>query len=412
MMRFCGRLSCGLLAWLVGASVAFAGTPRPQQVVTTQRTVVSPQAFKPDDPVMKTPQTAKNLSATMVTAEFQNTPALKAFAELAKQSGYTIEPYNMGGGNQARYGNVTAKIVNQPFWFAVRDVCTRGNVSLYYYGGGDDVDRIQLMPSNYGGQHMMKAAASIQGPYMTIVTNLDRVNTVSMGEPEKTDRRVNIQIYTWAEPKARPTQYAHEPVIDEAVDDNGNSMMPESSQRSPHMQSNRGVSWYGYIRLPYPTSNPGKRIARLRGHIDAKIQLGTEPWEIGDPLKAAETSKTIGGKKITFKSLKKNDAGRYTVEIIMYRGEKEEQQTFQNTAFSTEPVLKLSDSGDGRYQVWSSGGSSDGTKVTRQFQFNRRNPGGSSSAGDPPEPNKLVMEFPTAMQDVAIPFELVDLPLP
>jgi hypothetical protein len=71
----------------------------------------------------------------------------------------------------------------------------RGNVSLYYYGD-DDPDKIQLMPSNYGQQHMMKAAASIQGPFLTVVTNLDRVNHGLDGDAAKTDRKVNIQIHT------------------------------------------------------------------------------------------------------------------------------------------------------------------------------------------------------------------------
>jgi len=406
----------GLAALIIASSsAAFAGTPRTTAIPTTQRAVVAAQAFKPDDPVMKSPQAAKVLTPTMVSATFENLPALKAFAELSKQTGYVIEPYNNGGGNQTRYGNVTATINNQPFWFAVREICTRGNVSLYYYGD-DDPDKIQLMPSNYGQQHMMKAAASIQGPYMTIVTNLDRVNNVLMATPEKTDRKVNLQIHTFAEPKARPEQYAYQPVIDEAVDDNGNSMLPDASEpRQMNMQSSRGVSFYGYVSLKYPTENPGKRIARIRGHIDAKVQLATEPWEIADPLKAKEQSKTIGGKKYTFKSVIKSSNGQFTVELITHRGESEDQQTFQQTAYNSQPVMKLIDGGNGSYQSYSSGGHGDGEAVTRQFTFVRRGGGGGGGGGGKAgavEPTKLLIELASSTQDVAIPFELVDLPLP
>jgi hypothetical protein len=391
---------------LIG-SVAFGGTARPVPVTTTQRAVVDAQAFKSDDPIMKSPQVAKALSPTMVSATFTNIPAMQAFAELSKQSGYAIELYNSGGGNQTRFGNVTATITNQPFWAAMREVCTRGNVALYYYGD-DDPDKIQLMPSNYGQQHMMKAAASIKGPYLTVVTSLQRTNSVAMGAPQTTNRSVNLQIHTFAEPKARPTQYAYEPVIDEAVDDNGNSMLQTDNNRQPNMQSNRGVSWYGYVRLAYPTTNPGKKIARVRGHIDAKVQLQSEPWEIADPLKAPTATKTIGGKKITFKSFKKNDTGRYTLELVFARGDMD-PQTFQQTAFNNEPGLKLTDSG-GRYQAYSSGGSSSQDEATRQFSFARR--ARAPAAGPPPDPDKLIIEIPTATQDVAIPFELVDLPMP
>jgi hypothetical protein len=399
---------------LVGSTppVTFAAAP-PRPVATTQRAVVAPQAFKPDDPVMKAPQAAKALSATMVSATFENLPAMKAFAEMAKQSGYIIEPYAGGGNNPTKYANVTAKIVDQPFWAAMREICTRGNVALYYYGD-DEPGKIQLMPSNYGQQNMMKAAASIQGPYLSVVTNIDRVNTVNLATPDKTDRKVNLQIHTFAEPKARPMQYSYQPTIDDAVDDNGNKMVPDPNERQgPGMQSNRGISWYCYVQLPYPKSNPGKRIARVRGHIDAKVQLQSEPWEIADPLKAAETSKTVAGKKYTFKSLTKSgDNSGYKLEIVVNRGADEDQNTFQQNAFNTEPVLKLTDASDGRYQPYSSGGTGGTDSVTRQFQFSRRGGGRAASEKDPPAPTKLVIELPTATQDVPIPFELVDLPMP
>jgi hypothetical protein len=407
---------CWAITLLLGGSLAVAGTPRPSQVVTTQRAVVAPQAFKPDDPAMKSPAAAKALSATMVSATFKNTPAMQAFAELAKKSGYTIEPYNSGGGggNQPRFANVTVTIDNQPFWAAMREVCTRGNVGLYYYGG-EDPDKIQLMPSNYGQQHMMKAPASIQGPYLTVVTDLRRINTVQMGAPEKTDRKISLQIHTFAEPKARPMQYSYQPTIDEAVDDNGNSMVPPAGDnRNDHMQSSRGISWYGHVQIPYPTTNPGKRIVRLRGHIDAKVQLATEPWEIADPLKAAEQTRTFGGKKVTFKSFKKASSGQYNAEIVYHRSADENQQAFQQAAFNSEPNLKLLEEGNGRYQSYGSSASSNGETVTRQFTFQRRAPGGgrAADAAEAPDPNKLVINVATAVESVAIPFELVDLPLP
>ena len=414
-----GGGSAGAFLAMIACAAAAAVAGAPPRVATTQRAVIAAEAFKPDDPVMKAPAAAKALSPTIVSAKFENLPALKAFAELAKLSGYTIEPYSGGGNNPTKYGNVSVTISNQPFWAAMREVCTRGNVSLYYYGD-DEPGKILLMPSNYGQQNMMKAASSIQGPYLSVVTNIDRVNTVNMGAPDQTDRKVNLQIHTFAEPKARPIQYSYQPVIDEAVDDNGNLMVPDAKDRQTNMQSNRGISWYAYVQLPYPKSNPGKRIARVRGHIDAKVQLQSEPWEIADPLKAAETSKTIAGKKYTFKSLKPAEGGsgggtepRYTVELIVGRGADEDPQQFQQTAFNTEPVLKLSDGSNGRYQSYSSGGSGGTDSVTRQFTFARRNSGARASAdAEKTQPNKLVIELPTATQDVPIPFELVDMPMP
>ena len=393
-------LGCGVVTL---SSAVVAGTARPP-AATTQRAVISAQAYKQTDPAATDPQAVRALSASMVSATFTNTPALKAFAELSKQTGYRIEPYDNG---QTRYGNVTATINNQPFWAAVREICTRANVNLYYYGGDTDNDLIPLLPSNYGNEGMIKAAASIQGPFMTVVSSLQRVNTVNLADPDRTGRSIHIQVYTFAEPKSVPVQYAYEPTVDEAVDDNGNAMTPEP--RDPqhrNMQSGRGVSWHGYFQLPYPASNPGKRIARIRGHIDAIIQLGSEPMEIDNPLKASETSKTVGGKKVTFKRMTSQENGRYEVELVLSRGENEDAGTFQQNAFNTTPSLKLIDDKDGRYQMWPGGGRGGQDEVVRQFTFNRR---GNSPAA---EPTKLVIEIPSATKEIEIPFELVDLPLP
>jgi hypothetical protein len=177
------------------------------------------------------------------------------------------------------------------------------------------------------------------------------------------------------------------------------------------MQSERGIAFNGYFQLPYPKTNPGKRIAKVRGHIDAKIQLGSEPFEIADPLKTKDVTKTIAGRKITFKSLTRDDQGegRYQLELVVYRGD-QDMQTWQQDTYNTTPGMELIDPKQGRYQLWNSGGHGGQDEITRQFTFNRRS--GEPGGGKPPEPTKLFIKVPTATQDVAIPFELVDMPMP
>jgi hypothetical protein len=401
-------------------SIAVAAPPRP--VTTTQRAVISDKAYGDNDPlVTKTPQAAVALTATKVTANFSATPAMQAFAELAKQTGYRIELSDRGG--QQRFGNVTARISDQPFWAAMREVCTRSNSSLYMWGGEDDREKIPIMPSNYGSQDMIKAAASIMGPYMTLVTNLQRQNSVQLSAPDTTKREIQIQIYTFAEPKALPLRAAYEPQIDEAMDDNGNSMLPtEPRDARSNMQGPQGIAWYGYIRLPYPEKNPGKKIAKLRGHMPAVVQLGSEPLDVPDPLKATEVSKTVGGQRVTFKSLKKREDGQgrapqqYVMEMVLYRDGKDQQEFQQN--FNITPTMKLTDSKGGTFQYRNNGGRGDGESITRTFNFYRTAGGGR---GAPPaeaggsgtnEPVKLVIQIPSATQELNIPFELVDLPMP
>jgi hypothetical protein len=232
-----------------------------------------------------------------------------------------------------------------------------------------------------------------------------------MATPQVVDRKVSIQINTFIEPSVTMSQVSYQAVIEEAVDDNGNSMIPPQQDDSGrHMQSSRGISWHGNFSLPYPATNPGKRIVKLKGHLPATLNLASEPIEIADPLKAQETTKTVGGKrKVTFKSLKK-EGESYAMELTFYRDDTDQRQFHE--IFNETITLKLTDAQNRQYRYHNSGGQGSGDTITRRFTFQPPPKRTSAEAGGASEPVKLVIEVPTGRQEIAIPFELVDLPLP
>lgn len=403
-MRIAGLV---VLAWgSVAPAVAVAGQPPARQSTpATRPAVVAPHALAPDDPLMKDPVLAKAMAATPITLKLDNAPALNALAELAKQTGYEVGPYD---GRNARYGNVTINATGVPFWAAFRDVCTRANINLY--DGGGESQAISVLPSNYGGAGAMRGPASIKGPFLVLAQSLSRINSVHMNEPGKVNRNIQIQIQTYIEPKIRPLEVSYQPIVTEAVDENGNSMKPtEPPQGRQNMQHARNVGAWGNISLPYPTTNPGKRIVRVKGYIDADVQMSGEMVEIADPLKAKETPKTLTtGQRITFNSLKKqNDSGlAYQAEIVFHRGDIDPNQF--NSAINDNVLLHLTDAKGQRYSFHNNGGSGDGEKQTQLFLFPTRSRNGTTLG----EPVKLVIEVPTAKKEIAIPFELVDLAMP
>jgi hypothetical protein len=387
------------LVVLAGPGFVLAQAKSAAQPVT-----ISAQALPATHPAMQSPQAASVLTATSITMKVQAAPAMTALAELSKQSGYEIRPYDAR--QTARGPSVSVEAVAQPFWAVLREICAKGNLNLYNNGGDTD-RRIQIAPSNWGGQGMMKASASIKGPFMCTLSNLERINNVDMSKPGEVSRSISVQMNVFVEPKVHATQVSYQPVVDEAVDENGNSMVPEHrGDEHSSMQSGRGISWYASLTLPYPKSNPGHRIAKLSGHIGATLQLQSEPMEIDDPLNAAETTKSIGGRHFTFKSLKK-EGDRYMLEIVFYRDGRDQQEFSQ--AFNESPSIKLTDAKGRAYRFYNSGGNGDGETITRRFTLQKR----SRDAADAPgEPVKLVIEVPTATQNVPIPFELIDLPMP
>ena len=400
------RRACCLGAVLLSTSV-FGQPARTPAAPTTQQATIKPTAFAPDDPLV-TPELAKAVEPKLVSLKVQNVPAVAAFTELAKQSGYEIRPGYDGMFTQRQRGhnlNVTLDIQNQPFWVVVREIGSRGSINLYDSGGNED-RVIQIAPGNYGGDGALRAAASIRGPFLVVVGNLQRINTVNMAKPAEVDRKIAVQIRTYIEPKIVTSQVSYEPMIEEAVDDNGNSMNIPPREHD-NMQSGRGVSWYGHFQLPYPTTNPGKRIAKIKGNIPATIQLASEPMEIADPLKASETTKTLGKRTVTFKSLSKNGEN-YNLALVFYRDQSADNDAYNRMWNETIP-MKLTDANNRAYRYYNGGGNGSGDSITRNFTFQ---PNSSTRANKPGEPTKLTIEVPTGTMEIAIPFELVNLPMP
>jgi hypothetical protein len=386
------------------ASIAF-GAAAPKAQPATRPATINPRAYNPEDASI-TPQLAKILTAKPVSLDLKDTPALTAIEQLAKASGYSIKP---GSDTWFRQGqkpkNVTLSMSNQPFWVVMREICARANINLWNNGGGNETG-IQIAPGNYGYNGMMRSAASIQGPFLSVITDLRRINTVNMSDPKKVDRKIQIQMQTFAEPGVKMAQMSYQPSVVEAADDNGNAMVPEAQPDRRNMQGSNGNSWYGTMSIPYPTTNPGTRIAKLKGTIDGSLHMQSEPVEFVDPLKATNASKTLGAQKVELSFLKK-DGDNYSAEIIIYRGE-QDQQAF-NRSLNQQPSLHLTDAQNREYQTQFRGATSDGTKNTLQYQFR---PTSRDAASKPSEPTKLAMEITTAMQDIEVPFELNDLPLP
>ena len=268
------------------STIAVAQANKP--AATTRPAVVSLDVFAADDPLLASPDAAKALSATPITFKCENMPALKALAEIGKLAGYKIKPGYDGWFQQGRNSprNVTVSITNQPFWAAVREVCARSGVNLYR-GGNEDY--IGLAPGNYGGTGMMKSSASIKGPFMVCVNGVRRINTVDMSKPSEAKHEIHVNLGTWLEPKLKAEQLSYRATIDEAADDNGNNMTPtEKVDAHQQMQGGQGFSFWGEFTLPYPPSNPGKRIARVKGHLAAKVQIGQESKEIEIPFELVD----------------------------------------------------------------------------------------------------------------------------
>ena len=363
--------------------------------------------------------TNKIAGPTLITLKMTDVRPEAVMAEFAKQSGYEIQPGNDSMWQQGNLPNVSVAIDQQPFWAAFKQFCTDAGLVLYNSGSGSRA--IQLAPSNqYGGSSLFKCPASANGAFLVLVTNLQRTNSVDLSNSQNIQRNMSMQMQVMAEPKVRIVRFSYNPELTEAVDDKGNSLLiaGRSYDGGMNMSSSRGLMWNVSSSLQYP-ANAGQKIAKLRGRMRVMAQVRSEKIEIPDVLTAKDVSKTLDGHRMTLKEVKKTSDRQYQLTIVFYRDSMDQQKFYEMV---NNPTVRLLDS-EGREFSFNGnyGGNSSGEQSEMKLGFSQGSPGGIirrriGDAGTPApagsEPAKLVWELATSTQEIFVPFEFTDLPLP
>lgn len=354
-------------------------------------------------------------AATLVSLKLTDATPDAAMAEIARQSGYPLVPYDDRAWQATIFGKVSLSLDKAPFWAAVREVCGQGGVSTYFSGYGDR--RIMLLPTRQGGQaNHMKCPASCAGPFMIVVSRVQRSGYVDLSNPQNISRSTSLTLTGFCEPKIKLVQHSYYGEVDEAVDEKGLSLAPPTRGR-PQVSMNpmRGLSWNMYVGLQSPPG-AGDKLARLRGKARVMMQTGSTVVEIPNVLKAKGVTNAAGGYSVTLKMIAKTEEQRYEANVTVSReGGFDPKQINELASY---PMAKLLDAQGREYVMIGSSGwrAPTGPASTRpvtqmdlKLQFYRYDGRLSDAAG---EPVKLVWEFTTGMQEVVIPFEFTNIALP
>jgi len=162
-----------------------------------------------------------------------------------------------------------------------------------------------------------------------------------------------------------------------------------------------------FARLKYPTERPGKKIAKLRGGMRFVVQTRSETLDVPDVMKAKNVQKTIAGRRILLKEVKK--AGdQYEVQTTVYRTGLSPAEW--NAMNYPGAAIRLLDK-DGKplsSRGWGGGGGPDEMSYNWTFARDAWG-GGDEKAG---EPFRLVWEIPTETRPMDVDFKFQDLPMP
>ena len=337
---------------------------------------------------------------TMVTLKLENASPKTAFDELANKSGQTAFltlPPNMWDKNPG--SAITVDIDNQPFWLAMKDICSKSGISLKY-ATDTATPRIILSRDN---QDWTTYPTTASGPFLVSLIGLHRATTVDMRKPTELQKTFYAKFTVFCEPRIRLLRGSLGAKIDAAVDDKGNSLQPKDAAEQP---MNFITSWVYNLegKLDYP-KEPGTKIAQLKASAKFIAQMKSETIEYADPLTSKNVTRTVAGRKIIVKEVRRTP-DEYEATVTFVRGEIPQAQ-WEQTVFPGN-TLRLVD-GDNKFILakgFGMGGKGD--ESTFVFKFEKEPPRGSRIG----KPLKLAWEIPTETREVPLSFEFKDLPLP
>jgi hypothetical protein len=359
------------------------------------------------------------LAPTRVTLNVTNQPVGDVIKELARQSGYEIKLWPSGNFNEE--GRViTLNLKDVTFWEALERVCELGGLTQEGWHGPDQA------PINLRFGDSYPNIAAYNGPFRVIARGFRMDKTIEFsGGPRHAGngpirQYANLQITLGISSEPRlPLVGAGQPIFTEAVDETGQSLLPESQ---PHSSS--FVSYGGY-RMPMHivTGNlrpaAGTRVKLIKGTIPVTVVYATKPKITIERIQTVK-DKTFkeGNTTLTIDEVTENGAQlvlRLTITEAVPQGARN-FLLYDSNALAQR--LVLTDAQGNEYRThYPNSMSSNGTTIQATFTYNLNNPNGKGFQPPPAGGAKKVgpltltyIEWSTMTHEV--PFEFRDLPLP
>jgi len=333
---------------------------------------------------------------TLITMKMKNVSPKEVLNELVKQSGVSIKD-TFGENGWGKNKKVSINFDRQPFWAAVKEICSVTGMSIQNRGQGDALYFVN-------GGNDMTGPTVIDGPFMVIAQSINMSSNIQLGQPGNSNKNESIQFLCFAEPKLQITQHPYSIRLTEAVDDTGKSLVA-SGQEGMYDGYNADPQpiWQSQANLVVPDA-AAKKIVLLRGKMRLVAATKTEVIEIPDLLTARNITKSAGGQSLTVKNATANgDDITVNVTIMV-------PPNGGNIGYTMAQNIRLVDAAGNKLGNPGINGGGNMTKLEYQMTFNKRNnEDGESKFGTPV---KLILPIATETKPIECNFEFKDLPLP
>ncbi len=370
------------------------------------------------------------LGATKVTIQANDVHPRQIVAELARQAGVKIEywpedPWEHGG---APAGDVSIDIDGVPFWEAIQQVADLTGLYPTEHQGAA-AGSLLLSPS---GQAMSVSPTLHHGAFAVQLRRVYRNQNAHMelgvepggaiGGNATTNRSLSLEMRMLVEPKIRLAGPVTQPILEEAIDENGRSLLLKSDPRGGgRAWSHATAPWsvQSTFELDADAGAKSRKIARLRGRVDAEIATSVEVLDlkvddlldmkklrVDEPLTIARTF-TVGTYRIEVATARRPSEQNLQFDLALAGPELSDQN--QETWMRAQALFNSLRLEDAAGRAWQSGGGGfsgfeeGAVKGTRSFYRTDESVG---------QPARLVWELPLKTMRVSIPFEFTEIPLP
>ncbi len=237
-----------------------------------------------------------------------------------------------------------------------------------------------------------------------------------------------IQFAPRVEPKLHALQYPGTLELIEVTDEKGHSLIPPNANAVSGAAGRGTVTRGGRpvltaanlfaLPLLYPVQDAGRLIKTLKANGDFVVQSGTNaPVVFDDPAQNAVTDMKVGGLLVSSTQLVWSQANRSFDFTVTLRRDTISVATFELlsrvlTGITARPVLDIDPAYTSLATSTVTSSSNDQIVVHYIFRTVLRNGNNQQPQTQAPAVGKVTLNLPTDSQQVTVPFEFHDLPLP
>lgn len=365
------------------------------------------------------PATATTLPAGTINLDMEGVDAAEAFAVLARQSGIAIsarDPQVWLGADP-----VFIKVTGGYFWPTFVELCRQARLSFNPDSGENRAGAIRLVSEERGLRLSRLRAVESQG-LLLIPRSAQRNAAISFDRPDSASSGLSIQMLVLPDPRLGVSQIGGATVL-EAVDENGLSLAPARNGRAPAYGSGYNAASMTQsvtLGLAYPAGT-GQKIARVKGYLRLTAATQAETVEIESPLTAKPLTKQLADCQITIEPLKElpadatgpgKDGARYQLKIIVTNRVSADARPGVRSRVNRDllPLVQNISITDAQGRRLSSGGAGGVSQHDNVTELDSRFY--ADAATQTGTPVKLSWRVPVASRSMAVPFELLDLPIP